>query len=306
MCTAVNLTGNFHFFGRNLDLDCNFGETALTVPENYLLCFRHTGDFKSLYSILGTGISADGFPLYFDAMNSAGLCGAGLNFPGCANYRKELENHLNLCSFEVIPYVLSRCKTLREAIDLLKNANITDDSFSDSYPSTPMHWLFGDKSGSIAVEPLERGLNLTVTVSGVLTNSPEYDFHKNNLARYPHLSPKSCITDGSVLAGGTVSLPGGLTSEDRFVRASFFTSNLHRGTSDEERGDIQSILSSVNVPRGSVLTTDGKLHYTKYSTYYETDSLRYVYTANGASLPFITTLKKSTNTGSDIEVTKFY
>ncbi len=306
MCTAVNLTQNYHFFGRNLDLHCDYGESALKVPVNYQLKFRHMGELKSKYSILGCGLAADGFPLYFDAMNSEGLCGAGLNFPRCASYRNLSYHHRNICSFEVIPYVLSQCKNISEAVDLLKSVNVTNDNFSESYPATPLHWIFGDKSASVIVEPLETGLTVTKATTGVLTNSPEYAFHENNLKRYPQLSPKSPNYPNAPLALGTESLPGGLTSEDRFVRASYFTSNSQKGTVGEERGSFISILSSVNVPRGAVLTEKDELHYTRYTSLYETDSKRLTYFPHGKTTPATVTLDRRETVETELETVNLH
>lgn len=301
MCTAVNLTGNFHFFGRNLDLHTNYGESVLKVPKNFPLTFRHEGILKSKYAILGCGLLSDEFPLYFDAMNSEGLCIAALNFPKCAIYGKVSSHLRNICSFEVIPYILSQCKYVSEAVELLKGVNVTDDNFSTSYPATSLHWLIGDKSSSVAAEPLETGLTVTDTVSGVLTNSPEYPFHVNNLKRYPQLSPKSPNYPDAPLALGTESLPGGLTSEDRFVKASYLTKNSRKGTSDEERGSFISILSSVNVPRGSVLTENDELHYTVYTSMYETDAKRLTYFSHGRTMPVTVTIDRREAEGTELE-----
>ncbi|MBR6806969.1 MAG: linear amide C-N hydrolase [Clostridia bacterium] len=306
MCTAVNLTGNFHFFGRNLDLHCDYGECAVKLPRGYALSFRHEGEIKAKYSALGCGFTVGGFPLYFDAMNSEGLCGAGLNFPRCAHYMTASRQHCNICSFELIPYVLSQCKDLREAADMLSRVNITDDSFSESYPATPLHWLFADKNGSIAVEPLDSGLSVTNAKTGVLTNSPRYILHETNLKMYPHLSPEAPTYPDAPLAIGTVSLPGGLTSEDRFVRASYFTSNCKKGSKDEERGSFISILSAVNVPRGSVITESGELHYTRYTSIYDTASQSLTYCSHGHVSPSTITLTSNGECASELEVVSFY
>ena len=51
-----------------------------------------------------------------------GLCMAGLNFPGNARYRVPEAGKLNLASWELIPYLLGRCASVREARPVLEQA----------------------------------------------------------------------------------------------------------------------------------------------------------------------------------------
>jgi len=308
MCTAINLTLNHHFFGRNLDLECNYGELGVTTPEYYKLAMKHTSSVTTKYAVIGAGLPANGFPLYFDAMNSEGLCGAALNFPYCAVYKKPTNTHTNLCSFELIPYVLSQCKDLTEAINILKNVNITDDSFSEYYPATPLHWLFADKSGAVVAEPTKIGMTLNRAETGVLTNSPEYSFHVDNLKSYTDLSPKNPFGQNShrtSLGIGSSSLPGGMTSEDRFVRASFFTINAQKASEVEERSNFFTILGAVTVPKGTVKTEKGVLHYTRYTSCCDTDSKLYMYKPCTSLLPNILYFDEGSIRSDKVTVTKF-
>lgn len=307
MCTAVNLTLNHHFFGRNLDLECNYDELGVTTPENYKLAMRHTSSVTTKYAVIGAGLPADGFPLYFDAMNSEGLCGAGLNFPDCAVYKKPTNIHTNLCSFELIPYILSQCKDLTEAVKILKNVNITDDSFSEYYSATPLHWIFADKSGAVVAEPTKIGLTLNRAETGVLTNSPEYGFHVDNLKSYPDLSTEKNFGQSNyrtVLGAGSSSLPGGMTSEDRFVRASFFTTHAQKATEVEERSDLFTILSTVSVPKGSVKAENGELHYTRYTSCCDTKNGVYMYKSRTSLLPSILYFDEVSIRSDKVTVTK--
>ena len=290
MCTAVNLIGNHHFFGRNLDLDTDCGETVVSLSAGTILKLRNTADLKTLYSVIGTGITVEGFPLYFDAMNTAGLCGAALNFPNCAFYGKSSEKDITLCSFEVIPYVLSQCNSTDEAIKTLSKMNITGDNFNDTYQTTPLHFIFADKHQTLIVEPLKDGLSAKRTITGVITNSPEYDIQLKNMELFPESSPKNSDKEAHILASGTDTLPGALTSEGRFIRASYFVKNSLKGTANEERSDLFNILASVAVPKGSVITTGDKLHFTRYTVLYDTEDLMYIYMPYGSLYPQVVKL----------------
>ena len=72
----------------------------------------------------------EGYPLYADAVNEKGLAMAGLNFPGNAFYPEPEEGTDSVASFELIPWILGRCASVKEAAALLKNARIVNLSFA--------------------------------------------------------------------------------------------------------------------------------------------------------------------------------
>ena len=53
-------------------------------PRNYAFNFRHFGDMKNHYAIIGMAHVAEDYPLYYDAMHEKGVAMAGLNFVGNA------------------------------------------------------------------------------------------------------------------------------------------------------------------------------------------------------------------------------
>ena len=56
---------------------------------------------------------------------------AGLNFPGNACYKEVKSGAVNVASFEIIPWLLGRCATVKEAGKMLENMNITNVSFAE-------------------------------------------------------------------------------------------------------------------------------------------------------------------------------
>ena len=120
MCTAASFKG---FFGRNLDFDFSYGQEIVITPRNYSFSFKHEENIDNHPAIIGAGIIQEGYPLYFDAINEHGLGMAGLNFVGNCVYRDVDDTKINIAQFELIPYVLSKCKTLDEAKDYLKKLN---------------------------------------------------------------------------------------------------------------------------------------------------------------------------------------
>ena len=66
--------------------------------------------------MIGTAHVAQGYPLFYDAVNEKGLCMAGLNFVGNACYASRPADHSdNVAQYELIPWILSQCSSTAEA-----------------------------------------------------------------------------------------------------------------------------------------------------------------------------------------------
>ena len=116
MCTCITYLNNDLYFGRNLDLDCSFGETVTITPRNFPLVFRQTGQQDHHYAMIGMASACDSFPLYAEAVNEKGLAMAGLNFPGNASYKKAVGEGLELASFEIIARCTGCWQTVRNVL----------------------------------------------------------------------------------------------------------------------------------------------------------------------------------------------
>ena len=287
MCTAISYRTKDHYFGRNLDLEISYGEKIVITPRNYSIRFRHFGEVKKHLAIIGMGIIVDDYPLYFDGTNESGLSVAGLNFPGNAHYKDYFEGKNNVASFEFIPWLLSKCKTISEVMEILPDVNITNDAFSKNYPPSPLHWIISDRYKSIVVEQVEDGLKIYDNPVGVLTNNPTFDYQLFNLNNYMNLSINPLTnTFGEKLqlenysrGMGAMGLPGDLSSMSRFVRATFTKLNSVSGESEvESLSQFFHILGSVAQQRGLVQLDDGKYEITVYSSCCNTNKGIYYYT----------------------------
>lgn len=279
MCTAVSYTAGRHYFGRNLDLDHNYGEQVTVAARHFPVAGmeKHSG-------IIGMAAVIDGYPLFFEGTNEDGLSVAALNFPGNAVYHKAAEGKENIPSYDFISYLLTRCKTCREAKALLKNAVICDCQFGEKTPTTPLHWLVADREMAFAAESTAEGLQLYDDPIGVLTNNPPFPYHRDNLCRYMalhsgkaenRLAPSLDLKPFS-FGMGAVGLPGDFSSPSRFVRAAFV---LHNSPKNEDRAVSQffRILDAAAVPDGCVKTDSG-FQKTLYSCCCDTDRGIYYYT----------------------------
>jgi len=90
MCTAATYKTKDFYFGRTLDYEFSYGEEIVIMPRNYPIPFRFEETDRKHYAIIGTAHVADGYPMFYDAVNEKGLGMAGLNFVGNAVYRQEI------------------------------------------------------------------------------------------------------------------------------------------------------------------------------------------------------------------------
>lgn len=287
MCTAITYHGNAFYFGRNLDLEYGYDEKVTITPRNYVFRFRNSEELESHYAIIGIGTIADGYPLYYDAINEKGLAIAGLNFPGNAVYCPFNGKKTNICSFELIPYLLSKCETVSQARQILNHTNIWDAPFSDQFPISPLHWIVADKAEAITIEPLKDGLKIHDNPIGVLTNNPTFDYHMTNLTNFMNLTPnapenkfsKNINLNPYSLGMGAIGLPGDPSSASRFVRAAFTKLNAISDANDIACiTQFFHILDSVAQQKGVTHVKDNEYEITRYTSCCNADTRTYYYT----------------------------
>ena len=275
MCTCIDFRSKDFYFGRNLDLEYNFGEKVVISPRDYLFELKNGSKLKTKYAIMGMATVVNSYPLYADAVNENGLCMAGLYFPGNAVYNKEIEQNINIASFELIPWVLGNFSKISELKKELNNLNIIDAKFNENLPAAQLHWMISDEDESIVLEQVEDGLKIYDNPFGVLTNNPPFDYHKINISNYMNLSckyPENRFTDKidlDVFGQGIsmIGLPGDVTPPARFVRAAFNKSNSVECSNENEAiSQFFHILDSVAMIKGTVLTKENKLDMTTYSS----------------------------------------
>ena len=275
MCTALSFRCGDHYFGRNLDVEGSYGEGVVITPRNFSFRFRHIGTLDRHYAMIGMAKVVEGYPLYFDGTNEKGLSIAGLNFPGNAKYHSYRAEKKNIASFEVIPYILSTCSSVKEAETLLSDGNITQDSFCPDLPPSPLHWLISDDKYSIVLESTEDGTMIYENPYDVLTNNPPFPYHLENIHQYMGLhegleenrfSPDLPLKNIS-LGFGAVGLPGDFSGISRFVKAVFVKEKIKSyGSEKENVQHFFHILSSVAMPKGCVRMEHGPYEYTRYSS----------------------------------------
>lgn len=287
MCTAATYKTKDFYFGRTFDYEFSYGEEATITPRNYPFYFREKGKMTSHYAMIGIAHIVEDYPLYYDAVNEKGLGMAGLNFVGNAFCHERLEGKDNICQFEFIPWILSQCSTVKEAIKLINKMNLLNVPFNDKLPLAELHWIISDKDESITVESIKDGIKIYENPIGVLTNNPTFDKQMFNLNNYMHLSVKPPLNtfakklelDRYSRGMGAIGLPGDLSSQSRFVRVAFVKMNSI--SKNDEKSSISQffhILNSVDQQRGCCNLEDDKYEITVYTSCCNANKGIYYYT----------------------------
>ncbi len=275
MCTAITFKTRDCYFGRTLDYDFAYPVDVTITPRNFPLPFRHLPTLSRHHALIGMAHVIGEYPLYFDAVNEYGLSMAGLNFPGYAVYSRPFGDRDTVAVFEFLPWLLGQCANIREARKLLESTHLTDTPFSDSLPTTPLHWILADRKESIVIEPLCNGLKIWSNPAGILTNNPPFEQQMLHLTNYMHLSPEEpqnrfapqlALLPYS-LGMGAAGLPGDLSSQSRFVRAAFTKLNSRCGDSETESiNQFFHILGTVEQVRGCCRTAGDSCEITHYTS----------------------------------------
>lgn len=286
MCTSVRFVDNNGnmFLGRNLDWGYSYGERIVFTPVGYTWKPEYVS-VDGTHAVIGVGIIAEDKPLYFDCGNDAGLAVAGLNFPGYAEYEEEpVDGKLNIAAYEFPFWVARSFATLDEVRHALRSVAIVAKSVNDEYPVSMLHWIIGDKTGSIVVEYTSTGMHVYENDVDALTNQPEYPFHRTNLTNYMNSAPE--MLDAVKWGNATLTpwgaglsahgLPGDPNSTSRFIRAAY--TNTHYPVQETEKDNVTRLfrtLSASSMIKGQSIMPNGNPEYTVFTDGFSANTLTY-------------------------------
>lgn len=291
MCTGIRFTDSAGtmYFGRNLDWTQGYGERVVVTPPAAAVppAFARMGDPARGHAVIGMGIVVDGVPLYFDCGNDAGLAIAGLNFPQSARYATDaVADRTNVAAYEFPYWVCRNFSTLAEVRATLERVTVVAKPVNEQLPVANLHWLIADATGSIAVECLADGGRPAVWENDVdvLTNEPDFGWHRQNLRNYLTLDdglPATAAWDRAELSPfgsgvGVHGLPGDYGGPARFVRAAFV--NAHYPEQDGEKDNVTRLfrtLGAAAVPDGVARIADGSYERTLYTSCFSAGTQTY-------------------------------
>ncbi|MCU6701754.1 linear amide C-N hydrolase [Muriventricola aceti] len=264
-----------HLLGRTYDQLGNLrANRVICVPKGSpcLPGLQPAGrEVTAHYGYTGMAVLGYGEPILVDGVNEAGLMGALLHYPEYAIYPpKPRPDQMAVHPGRLLAYLFGLCSGVEEVAALLPTVALVDDLSLGS--PLPAHYIFSDRSGEAAVlEPDTGGLKLHRHTIGVLTNSPDYLWHRTNLRTYvgttnlpkpPHSIAGHEIRAFGERLGGGFGLPGDYTSPSRFVRMAFMKEFAVEGI-DELDGVSRMFraFSPVNIPEGLSRTSPDAEEY---------------------------------------------
>jgi choloylglycine hydrolase len=205
---------------------------------------------------------------FADGMNEAGLAVGLFYHPGFADYPDydSVAADQTIGAVDVVAYLLTQFATIDEVKAGMADLQVVAVLEQLVGVPDPAHWMVTEPSGrSIVIEFAGGKVKFFDNTLGVITNSPNYDWHMTNLRNYLNLSavalPTRTIEEmdfAPIGAGsGMIGLPGDNTPPSRFVRAVAWTQTA-RSTpdSDETVYEVLRILDNFNLPLGSAEGSD--------------------------------------------------
>lgn len=290
MCTAITLQSieRENFFGRTMDFSYPIEPGLYVIPQNYEWhSHLTTKKYIDRYSFICIGQETDGILGFFDGVNERGFAAAALYFAGYAYYDLPVKDKEPIASLDFLHYILGRCESVDDLKALLKNVHIVGLPDPVTQIAAPLHWIATDKTGKcVVIEQTETGLDIIDNPIGVMANSPDFNWHMTNLRNYMNVSitqqnesnwGNTTLTPFGQGAG-SMALPGGFTSPERFVRTAFLKTHVEVPKDQSEA--IMAcfhIMNSVSIPEGIVLTDKGTYDYTKYTAFVNTNTCAYYF-----------------------------
>ena len=213
--------------------------------------------FTARYGFVGLAVQQPEFVV--EGLNETGLSAGLFYFPGCGEYEayKPEDNARTVVDLQLVSWILSQFVTIDEVKAAITEIRITN---IDPRAGT-VHWRITEPNGKQVVLEIVGGKLhfFDSTATGVLTNSPGYEWHLANLNNYVNLttgvSPAHKLGNLELRSWGGGSgmhgLPGDMTPPSRFVRAAFFSLNAPvQATPEKSVVQAFHILNNFDIPTG--------------------------------------------------------
>lgn len=296
MCTGIKITAKNGdiFFGRTMDLNISmFGEDPgldgnvkiTSIPKNTLIDSQ-LDSWTSKYSIIGVGTKDT--PILYDGINEHGLAGDTQVLMEATRSSKAAileKGNIPILGEEFVTYILTNFKSVAEIRAHYMELTLVDQPyiFQGTPLQFPLHYSFIDRTGEgIVLEPVIDGSFKIYDYLGVMTNSPEYDYHTVNIRNYIGLENESVvekkineeITLLPIENGtgyGLLGIPGDYTSPSRFIRSFFYKNLIDEFESAKGFNTLYAIFRPLIIPRGlgREKRTDLMSDYTRFWSGYD-------------------------------------
>lgn len=290
-CTAFKLVAKDGgvVYGRTMEFGFDVKSDVAVVPAGTEISGSLPDGGKGIiyttkYGMVGA--TAVGLPVIVDGINDRGLAVGLLYFPGYASYPDATPENKSraMAPHELGNWILGNFASVDDVKAALKDVVLVPVMVEAIKQPAPVHFIVYEPSGkAIVIEPLEKTLKVFDNPLGVLTNSPNFEWHTTNLRNYMNLMTRNAPAldlKGVRLAqfgqgSGMLGLPGDATPPSRFVRAvAYSQSAIPAETAKDAVLQAFHILNAFDIPVGVVREEhQGELH-TDYTVWSSVANLR--------------------------------
>ena len=269
-CTSFVLStvDNIRTYGRTMEFGKQIPTKIGLIPRGYK--FQSQINDEPGYSWTGKiaviGASIFDSPALVDGINEYGLTGGALYFPGFAGYtnpsHEEEQRTKEINQIDFLVWMLSTFKTVEEVKINLDQVSLVGTFYESMDEIPPLHYTLHDAAGfSIVIEPINGELKIYDNPYTVLTNSPDFEWHAQNIRNYLFLSPfniGSIDMMGQELTpfgqgSGLLGIPGDPTPPSRFIRALGLISTIDASELSKNRlVTMEHVLNNFDIPKGFV------------------------------------------------------
>ncbi len=267
-CTGIRLVAEDGtvVHARTLEFAVDLKSNVIMVPRGYKRVGTTPDGRKGLvwrtkYASLGAnGVD---LPYIFDGLNEKGLAVGTFYFPDTVGYMpyKAADARRTIAPWEVGSWILENFATVEEVKAGVDSVVVPAVVLKAWGFAPPVHYVVHDASGnSIVLEYVDGKLNVHDNPLGVMSNSPEFDWHMTNLRNYINILHTSVrpLRLGKVTlkplgqGSGMLGLPGDFTPPSRFVRAVAFSQSLLPSKTGED-AVLQAfhVLNNFDIPKGA-------------------------------------------------------
>lgn len=231
--------------------------------------------WKAKYGFVGVSLINEMF--IGEGINEAGLNAGLFYFPhygSLIKFDKKIVKK-SIVDMQFVSWILSNFSTVEELKKGLKDIKVVNIAYDEKgNPLPTAHWRVGDaKGGNIVIEIVNNGeVKIHENKVGVVTNSPDYEWHIKNLNNYINVyagNAKDYEMNGQNIfsfgAGtGAMGLPGDITPPSRFIRAFYYLSTIKSiGNSKEGVAEAIHILNNFDLPIGVEYPAEHKAYIPK-------------------------------------------
>lgn len=256
---------------RTMEFAFALDSKVIYLPRNFKVDAIFTdgkkgASWKQKYAVVGlNGLNQN---IIIEGFNEKGLSVGAFYLPGYAAYSKLTSDNASkaLSSAHVPTWIAGNFATVEEVKAGLKNMIVVDNALQGVNFPLPLHYRVTDPTGAeIIIEYVKEGLKVYDNKTGVITNSPEFNWHLTNLNNFTNVSatnvPKVELPGLNLIStsegSGMHGLPGDFTSPSRFVRVfAIQVSAIPVETADEGVNLSWHIINNIDIPVGAARDKD--------------------------------------------------